>query len=70
MTELATAFEIARNFPSGIGGFFGSIIGGLITAFYLRNMLINYLERTVKNEQDIKEIKNELIIMKARVGIK
>lgn len=28
MIELTTAFEIAKNFPSGIGGFFGSIVGG------------------------------------------
>ena len=70
MIELTTAFEIAKNFPSGIGGFFGSIVGGIITAFYLRKMLLQYLERTLKNEKDIQELKNEIVIIKARVGIK
>lgn len=70
MIELTTAFEIAKNFPSGIGGFFGSIVGGIITAFYLRKMLLQYLERTVKNEERIKNVEDELIIIKAHVGLK
>lgn len=70
MTDLLYAFEIAKNFPSGVGGFFGSVIGGIITAFYLRKMLINYLERTVKLEKVVEEHGEDIKLIKAHIGLK
>lgn len=76
MIELTTAFELAKNFPSGIGGFFGSIVGGVITAIYLRNMLVKYLEKTLKiekqvdvHEKQINKHDNEILKIKAHLGI-
>lgn len=69
MLEVTTAFEIAKNFPSGIGGFFGAIIGGLVTAYYLRKMLLGYLERTLNLEKKVEEHGVAIELIKDHLGI-
>lgn len=69
MIELTTAYELAKNFPSGVGGFFGSIVGGVITAVYLRRMLVQYLEKTLKIEKQVDKHENEILKIKAHLGI-
>jgi hypothetical protein len=77
MTEIMIAYETAKNFPSGIGGFFGSILGGIFTAWYLRKVLLQYLQRTLANEQEIQKLKDRadeqdqtIILIKSHVGMK
>lgn len=70
MIELTAAYELAKTFPQGIGGFFGSIAGGVITALYLRKMLINYLERTLKLEKRVDSHEKAIKEIKAHLGLK
>ena len=70
MLEIAAAYELAKSFPQGIGGFFGSIVGGLITAWYLRKMLMSYLDRTFKLEKRVDKHEKEIKKIKAHLGLK